>query len=297
MTPPPSRAFAPLDFAQLIAIAVIWGVNNIAAKIAVDAFPPLMVVAIRFAIVLIVLFPWLKPLPPAAVKPMAAMVLLVGPVHFGIQYFGLSLAHDLAPMVVAMQLWVPFSVLFAALVLKEPIGGLRIAGILCAFVGVASMSFDPVVFAQVGALALIALSSAGYSLGTVLVRHMPRVDAWAMQAWLALVTAPIMGLASLMFETGQVEAATNASWVPWACLLFSAIASSLIANYFMFRLVQIYEVSRTTPFLLLSPLIAFVLSALILGDHITTQIAIGAGATLIGVLLVALAERRFRALG
>jgi hypothetical protein len=31
---PTSRAFAPLDFLQLLSIALIWGVNNILAKIA-----------------------------------------------------------------------------------------------------------------------------------------------------------------------------------------------------------------------------------------------------------------------
>jgi O-acetylserine/cysteine efflux transporter len=63
----------------------------------------------------------------------------------------------------------------------------------------------------------------------------------------------------------------------------------------MFRLVQKYEVSRTTPYLLLSPVISFLLAALILGDRITPQIMLGAAATMGGVALVALAERRFKA--
>ncbi|HVY86204.1 MAG TPA: EamA/RhaT family transporter, partial [Caulobacterales bacterium] len=61
----------------------------------------------------------------------------------------------------------------------------------------------------------------------------------------------------------------------------------------LFGLVQRYEVSRTTPYLLLSPLVSFTLSAPILGDHITLQIALGGAATLAGVVLVAAAERRF----
>jgi len=37
-----SRAFAPLDLLQIVAVATIWGVNNVAAKIALMSFPPLL---------------------------------------------------------------------------------------------------------------------------------------------------------------------------------------------------------------------------------------------------------------
>lgn len=293
---PASRAFAPLDFLQLIAVALIWGVNNIAAKIAVDAFPPLMTVSLRFIIVLAALFMWLKPPPRESWRLFALMLLFVGPLHFGIQYIGLALATDIAPMVVAMQLWAPASVVFAALLLKEVVGPLRWAGVVLAFLGTASMNFDPVVFGQAWALALVALAACCYGLGAVLVRRMGGgVDPWAMQAWLALATAPTMAAGSMAFESNQAEAAMSASWFAWTCIVFGAVVSSIVANAFMFRLVQKYEVSRTTPYLLMTPVFSFALAALVLGNVITLQIVVGAAVTMGGVVLVALAERRFKA--
>jgi O-acetylserine/cysteine efflux transporter len=291
-----SRAFAPLDFAQLISIALIWGVNNIFAKIAVDALTPMMTVAFRFALVVPLLIFWLKPPPRDRWKPFALMLLFVGPLHFGIQYVGLKLADEVAPMVVAMQLWAPASVVFAALLLKESVTPLRWAGVAVAFIGVASMNFDPAVFEQGWPLVLIVIAACCYGFGTVLVRRIGGgVDAWSMQAWIALATAPSMTLGSLLFERGQVEAITHAPWVAWAAIVFGAIVSSIVANAFMFRLVQKYEVSRTTPYLLMTPVISFALAALVLGDRITPQILAGAAATMGGVALVALAERRFKA--
>ena len=291
-----SRAFAPLDFAQLISIALIWGVNNIFAKIAVDALTPMMTVAFRFALVVPLLIFWLKPPPRDRWKPFALMLLFVGPLHFGIQYVGLKLADEVAPMVVAMQLWAPASVVFAALLLKESVTPLRWAGVAVAFIGVASMNFDPAVFEQGWPLVLIVIAACCYGFGTVLVRRIGGgVDAWSMQAWIALATAPTMTLGSLLFERGQVEAITHAPWVAWAAIVFGAIVSSIVANAFMFRLVQNYEVSRTTPYLLMTPVISFALAALVLGDRITPQILAGAAATMGGVALVALAERRFKA--
>lgn len=293
-----SRAFAPLDLIQLVSIALIWGVNNILAKIAVDAFPALMTVALRFVIVLAALVWWIKPPPKQAGLIFALMLVLVGPLHFGVQYTGLKLAADMAPMIVAMQLWAPASVVFAALLLGERVSGLRWLGVALAFVGTASMNFDPAVLAQGGALFLVASASVIYGLGTVLVRRLGGgLDPWAMQAWVALASAPTMVLASAAFETGQIEAVYAAPWYAWVCVAFGAIVSSIVANAFMFRLLQKYEVSRTTPYLLMTPVFSFILAVLILGSRITPQILFGAALTIAGVGVVALAERRFKAVG
>jgi O-acetylserine/cysteine efflux transporter len=289
----PSRAFAPLDFAQLIAIAVIWGANNIAAKIAVDAFPPMMSAALRFGIVLAVLAPWLlAPLKQPDGRAFLAMLAFSGPVHFAVLYTGLRMAEDIAPMVVAMQLWAPASVALAAMILGERAGPLRWLGVAIAFIGTVSLNFDPAVFAQLDALLVCGLGSSIYGLGAVFMRRVAPMSAWGMQAWVAAATAPPLALASLMFESNHAEAAASAPWTAWAATLFGALVSSILASTMLFRLVQKYEVSRTTPYLLLTPLVSFALAWTILGDDITAQILAGAALTMAGVALVALAERR-----
>jgi O-acetylserine/cysteine efflux transporter len=292
---PPSRAIAPLDFLQLLAIALIWGANNIAAKIAVDAFPPLMSAAMRFVLVLLVLAPWLRAPKQSDWKAFAAMLAFTGPVHFGVLYAGLRMADDAAPMVVAMQLWAPASVALAALLLGERVSGLRWAGVVVAFAGAVSLNFDPAVFAQAGALIVTGLGSCIYGLGAVFMRRVSPMSVWNMQAWVALATAPSLALCSLLFERNHLEAAESASWPAWAATAWGALLSSVLASTMLFRLVQRYEVSRTTPYLLVTPAVSFVLAWLLLGDRITPQIILGAAITMSGVTLVALAERRLRA--
>lgn len=289
-----SRAFAPLDLARLISIALIWGVNNIFARLTVQALPPLLAVSIRFAIVLAATAWLIRPLPRAHGRAMLLTLALVGPMHFGVQYTGLSMAKQLAPMIIAMQLWIPMSVVFAGLILKERVTPLRQAGVGLAFLGIVAMSFDPIVFAQLPALGLTALAACFYGLGAVMMRRIGApFDAWAMQAWTALITAPVMGLGSLAVEHDQVARMSAAPWWIWAFLLFGGFASGVVANAFMVRLVHKYEVSRITPFMLTTPLISFALAALVLGDHISARVALGGAVTLSGVALVALAERRF----
>jgi O-acetylserine/cysteine efflux transporter len=290
------RPIAPLDFLQLVAVALIWGVNNVLARVALFELPPFLVVAARFTVVLVLIGWRIRPIPRAKWPAFALMLCCVGPVHFGVQFTGLHMAHDLAPMVVAMQLWAPASVLFAMLLLHEHASRLRLAGVALAFIGVAGMTFDPVVFAQGGALVLVAAAACAYGLGTVMVRWIGAdMDVWSMQGWIALASAPSMIAATLLFEPQAAQAAAHASWFVWGAIVFAGIVSSIGANAMMFRLVQRYEVSRTTPYLLATPVISFTLAGLWLGDHITPRILLGAAVTMSGVALVALAERRFRA--
>lgn len=281
---------------MLLSIALIWGVNNILTKIVVDALPAMMMAALRFGIVLVLLAAWLRPPPKGRLRLFFTMLAFIGPLHFAIQSIGLKLATDLPPMIVAMQLWAPASVVFAALMLGEHVSRLRWAGVGLAFLGTVSMNFDPAVLAQGWPLFLVGAASACYGFGTVLVRKLGGgLDPWATQAWIALAGAPTLTVGTLLFERGHAEAAQAAHWSIWAFIVFAAIVSSIVANAFMFKLLQKYEVSRTTPFLLLTPVISFFLAVFVLHDRITPQIMIGAAATMGGVALVALAERRFKA--
>ena len=70
-------------------------------------------------------------------------MLLAGPLHFALVYIGFGLADQLSPLAIIGQLWVPFTALFAWLMLKERMTLLAGAGMAVAFVGVAWMSLDP----------------------------------------------------------------------------------------------------------------------------------------------------------
>lgn len=291
------RAFTLLDFAQLMAVVLIWGATNICSKIIVDAFPPMMAAALRFGIALSVLAFFIRKPPPGQWRNFLLVLFVMGPLHFGVQYVGLRMAEDAAPMVVAMQIWAPASVICAAVLLKERVSPLRWAGVVLAFVGVAWMNFDPAILAQIGALSLVAAAAIAYGLGAVLVRRFAgSVGPWPMLGWVSLVTAVTMTFGTVTFEQGHVEAAREASWLAWACVGFAGLFSSIVASALVFRLVQRYEVSRTTPYLLLAPVISFAIAYWLLGETITLQLIAGAALTMAGVALVAIAESRVRAI-
>ena len=286
-----AKPIAPIDAAALSAIALIWGINNVLTIMAVDYFPPMMFAGLRFLVTAAVLFPFLK-IVKGKWRMLLAIAALSGPVHFAFVYAGFAVADDVTPVVIAAQLWIPFSVALAAIFLREGVGWLRGAGVVASFLGVAAMGFDPAVFAQGRALVLIAIGAFIWACVSILLRRFSGVRPFELQAWTALIAFPPLFAASGLTESGQATALSTAPWWAWAAIVFAGLVSSIGANAMLFLLVQKYEVARTTPYLLATPVISAGLGVAFLGDHITVQIVAGALIALIGVALCALAERR-----
>jgi O-acetylserine/cysteine efflux transporter len=246
---------------------------------------------LRFGVALVVLAPFLRPpFPPW--KQILPIILLCGPLHFGLIYWGFSLIENLSPMVVALQLWIPMTAFFAWRMLGERMAPAALAGMVVAFVGVAWMSLDPHGVADLPGIALGLIASALWALGTVLVRRMPGVPPLKMQALTSVVAAPVLLAASFAFEGDVVAKAMSASWLVWTTIVWAGLASTVGATALLFWLVQRREPGRVTPWFLLTPLVSCGIGIGLMGDTLTLQLVLGGGATLVGVALVALSERR-----
>lgn len=283
--------FAPSEWLAIAAIILIWGVNNAAAKVATGVLPPFFVGGLRFAIALVVLVPFLRPpFPPW--RQILPILLLLGPLHFGLIYYGFSIVKNLSPLVVSLQLWIPMTAFFAWRVLGETMSRSGLAGMAVAFVGVAWMSFDPHAAGDLPGILIGVVASAMWALGTVWVRRTTGVSPLKMQALTSAVGAPVLLAASFLVEPDALERAAGASWMIWGLVAWAALASTVGASALLFWLVQRREPGRVTPWFLLTPLLSCGIGIGLMGDQLTPQLMLGGGATLVGVALVALSERR-----
>lgn len=292
--PPIPHRLTVLEIAALIAVVIIWGVNNAAAKVATEQLPPLLVGALRFALAGACLIPFVKPPFPDR-KSLLIIMVMGGPIHYGLIYLGFWLAHDVSPASVAAQLWIPFTALFAFLILGERLSRMALIGLLIAFAGVAWMAADPHALQDWKAILVVAGASAAWALTTVIARRTTSIPPLKMQGLLALTAMPSLAFASAVFERGQLPAMQSASALTWGCVLWAGLVSSIVATSLMFWLVQRREAGRVTPYLLATPVVSILIGAGLLGDVLTAQILTGAALTIGGVAVVALAERGLRA--
>ena len=293
----PDKPHSPLsliEIAAIVAIIVIWGVNNAAAKLATETLPPLLVGALRFAIAAACLIPFVRP-PFPNWKSLLLIVCIGGPLHYGLVYLAFWLAHDVSPVSVATQLWVPFTALFAFLVLGEKLSRFALIGMGVAFLGVAWMTLDPHAIEDWKGIALGVVAASAWAMTTVIARRTTSIPPLKMQGLLALVALPTLAFGSAVFERGQWEALQQSNAMIWACLIWAGLVSSVLATTLVFWLVQKRPAGRVTPYLLATPVVSILIGWLFMGDVLTPQILTGAGLTMAGVAVVALAERGLRA--
>ncbi len=275
----------------ILAIILTWGLNNAAAKFATAALPPMMVGGLRFALALAFLFPFVWP-PFPDWKRLLVIVLLSGPIHFALIYIAFGMARSLSPLVVATQLWIPFTALFAWRMLGETMRVPAVIGLAVAFAGVAWMSLDPHGAAELPAIALGVVAAAIWAVATVLVRKTPGVKPLKVQGLTAFVAAPVLIAMSFAFEDDVVAKVSTAPPLAWACVVFAGVVSTIGASALLFWLVQRREPGRVTPYFLLTPLVSCTIGVLFMGDALSLQLVIGGGATMVGVALVALTEKK-----
>lgn len=291
---PLSDRLSPVELTAILAVVVIWGVNNAAAAVATDHIPPMAVVALRFVMAALCLAPFIRP-PFPNWKSLLLIVSLGGPIHYGLIHLAFWLARDVSPVSVAAQLWIPFTSLFAFLLLGERLSKAALIGMTLAFLGVVWMGADPAVLSEWDAIAVTVVACAAWAITTVIARRTTSIPPLKMQGLLALTTFPLAALASFAFEPGQVEAIRAAPPIAWAAVAWGGLASSLVATSLLFWLVQRREAGRVTPYLLATPVVSIIIGAGLLGDVLTAQILLGSALTIGGVAVVALAERGLRA--
>ncbi len=272
-----------------------WGFNFIAGKIGADRFQPLFFTSIRFAFLLFLMLPWLRPA-PGYTWPLLRVAFLLGVVHFGMVFIGLHAGGNIASIAITTQLYVPFSAVLAAVVLRERISAMKITAIVLALSGVMVIGFDPVVFNHLDAILWVAGAAFVMAVSTILMRQCPNLGVFRLQAWIALVACPSLLLLSLVFESGQWQAVREARVIDFWAPLYSAVGASVVGHGILYYLLGRYPVSTVTPLLLLAPILASIFGVLFFHDIIGWKLVVGGAMTLLGILMVSISPEQLKKL-
>ncbi len=279
------------DFLLLVFVCLTWGFSNVLSKVVVGTwhFPPLFFAGARFAIVLAVTLPWLRPMP----RPAWRIVLvgaLMGGGNFALLFLGLQTASPSSAAVV-LQAGVPITTLLSILILGERIHWRRGLGITLTLAGVLLVVWRPGFAVSAGLLLVLGAAFAG-SLGAILMKQMEHIAPLRFQAWVGLTAVVPLGLASALFEHNQWSSSVAVGWPFVAALIFSALIVSVCAHTLYYWLIARYEATLLAPLTLMTPLTTIGLGVLITGDRLDLRMIAGAALALFGVLIVAVRPSR-----
>lgn len=281
---------APRDRLALVLIVLAWAGNFLLSAEALERIPPFWFTVLRFLVVLLLLFPFLRA-PPARAWPLLSFVCLsTGALHFAFNFWALR-EGGIALVAILLQSYVPMSALLAALWLRERIGWRTAAGIGIAFLGVCWIGIARGARADGGAIVLALIAAALLALGTVAMRRLQGVAALELQAWNAALGIPVLLPLALWLEGDPRASLVTAETRHWLGVFYSGAIASVVGHGLLYALLRRHPVAAITPWLLLTPVAAIALAALFRSERPSFAILLGGALVLLGVLLIALRDR------
>ena len=281
----------PWHFAIAVGVSAIGGFQFIVLKVGVDQFPPVLFAFARFAVVVALLWPFLKII-PGRMREIAILSVFFGILHYPLMFIGIKLSAGVSSVAIAVQLYSPFSVLVAAIFLREPVGWQRAIGLVLAFGGVVVIGFEPNVFERLDALLFVVGGALSMGLAIVLISRTGGIPILTLQAWLSLMSLGPLIVLSTLFEGNPIDAFIDATWLEWGTIAYTAIAANILSHGGWYYLQRMYPVSLVSTLLMMAPIFGVAMGVLILGEVLSWRFMIGAAVTLTGVAAIMLVRAR-----
>lgn len=272
------------DYVMGVAVALTWGMGIVFAKAAIEHFPPILLMALRFAITAAILVWFVKP-PFGQITKIFGIAVISAAIQYSLTFTGLK-GLDASVTALVVQLEVPFLVLLGAVFLKEHPGLRKWAGIAVAFIGVALIAGEPKLGGAWISMFLVIGGAFTWAIGQVLVRTLKGLDGLTILAWVAVCATPQLFVMSAIFESGHIEAVQSADLVVWGAVIYLGIVMNGIGYGIWYTLVNRHPVSRVAPFLLLLPVFSTIGGVVFLGEHLTWLIVLGGVIVLAGVAAI-----------
>ena len=245
----------------------------VVAKAAIDHFPPILLMALRFTLVAVLLVWFFKPPWGTLLKILSASSFAIV-IQYSMIYTGLK-GLEASTVALLFQLAVPCAALLSFLVFNERLGLRRAIGIVVAIVGVACLTGEPKIQEAWPYAVLVAEAAFMFAFGQVLLKGLSHVGGFRLIAWIAICAAPQLFVVSWLFEEGQIEAIRSAGSIVWFAVFYMAVIMTAVGYGMWYRLLRRYEVNQMVPFLLIEPLAAVVGGVLFLGERLTLLIVVG----------------------
>lgn len=274
------------DVLLALAVASVWGVNFVAASIGMEVIPPLLFAAMRFTLVALPAVFFVRP-PGNGWKTVVACGIAMGAGQFGLLYTALSWGMPAGLASLVLQVQTVFTVVIAALWLRERPSAYQVAGIGVGVAGMAIVGAKHFSSAPALPFLLTIAAASSWALGNVLTRRRPPRDGFSLVVWSALVSPlPLLGL-SLLIEgwDRDVAALTHLTVRSLTGLAFVTYGASMLGYGLWNLLLSRHSASTVAPWSMLVPPIGTVAAFFYTGEEPGIVGVVGAVVVTVGVLM------------
>ncbi|MBO3088713.1 EamA family transporter [Cellulomonas dongxiuzhuiae] len=282
-----------------VLVAVTWGLNFPAIHLSLQQFPPFLLVALRFAVIAV---PTLLLVP----RPRVAWRWLLGyGTGFGVlQFVFLYLAMDtgmptgLASLV--LQSSAPFTVLLAAVLLRERLTVRQGLGVAIAVVGLGGIAVHRAGLDGGAALVPVVLTlcgGLGWAFGNLCNRQAQADSPFRLMMWMTVVPPlPMLALSLLVEGPATIAASFHGLTTPTGLaalggLAFTVLVATVVGTGLWTWLMARHSSSVVAPFSMLVPVVGIGSSWLFLHEP-TRPAELALGTLVVGGVLLGSTGRR-----
>ncbi len=288
---------SPRDRLLALSVAVMWGLNFLAIDASLGHFPPMLLVAVRFALIAVPTV-LLVPRPDVPLRWLVGYGIGFGTLQFLFLYWGMAAGMPAGLASLVLQASAPFTVVLGAVFLRERVSGRRLVGILVAVAGLALVGWQRAEHAAVLPFLLTLAGALGWAFGNVCSRqaHPPRP--LHLTLWMSVVP-PLPMLALSLLTEGPARIAesfgtlgTRSGVVALAGLAYTVLVGTVLGSGVWTGLLARHPAGVVAPFSMLVPVVGMTAAWVVLGETASWLEILGGVLVVGGVLLGAARPRR-----
>jgi O-acetylserine/cysteine efflux transporter len=264
---------SPRDAALGLLVVFFWGTNFVVVRWGLGSLPPLLMAAIRFALVLLPAIFFLKK-PNVSWASLALYGICVGTGQFGLLYIAMDGFISPGVASVVMQMQVFFTIAVAAQRNGEKPGAHQLLGLVPAAAGLGVILMHNGQDITLPGLALVLGGAVCWAISNQTTREAAHqaalrgtpMNPLAYVVWASLFAMPGLLLASLLLEGPSriLQSVSTSSWVIWPTLVWQSAANTLFGYTVWAWLLARYPAATVAPMSLLVPVFGMGASVLVL---------------------------------
>lgn len=283
------------DLLLALVVIIAWGLNFVVIKVGLDGLPPMLLGALRFALVALPAvflikrpqLPWRWLIAYGATISLGQFAFLFEAMHNG-------MPPGLASLVLQSQAF--FTLFFAALFLGERLRAASVSGLLVAAAGLALIGSENGASVPFFALILTLCAASMWAMGNIITRRFGSVDLVALVIWGALIPPlPFLALSWWLEGPALIESSLRGiGWNSVLALAYLAFVATLLGYSLWGSLLSRYPAGKVAPFSLLVPVVGLSSAALLLDERLTALQGWGALLVMAGLLINVFGSRLAR---
>lgn len=267
-------------------VVAIWGFNFVVIKLSVEALPPILAAALRFAAAAFPAVLFVRP-PKAPFWIVVSFGLAFGLALYGFLNLGMAWGMSAGLSSLVLQTQAFFTMVMAFILLGERPSRFQIIGAGVAFAGIAVIASERLAVTNLVPLGMVLLAAISWGLANVLTKKAGKVNAVSFTVW-GVLAAPIPLLALSLLTEGWPaisSAMAGFSWSDAGLIAFLAYPATLLGGGIWSWLLGRHPASVVAPFTLLVPITGLASGYLVLGEIITPIEVLGALLVIAGLVV------------